>query len=96
MYTNNEPVYLIKESSLRELLQETIRIEFKTLESRLEKKSRIMTREDAASKLGVCPNTISEYIKSGRLTNRGIGRKILILESDLEGVKPNRYTRYNN
>ena len=39
---------------------------------------------------------ISEYIKSGRLTNRGLGRKVLILESDLEGVKPGRYTHYPN
>jgi excisionase family DNA binding protein len=94
MYQENEPVYLITETTLKDAIRETIKSEIKALEERLVKKSRILTRDEAAKKQGVCPNTISEYVRSGRLPNRGLGRKILISEADLEEVKRNRYTHY--
>ncbi len=81
-------------NNLRDVIKDIFDEEFKKLEIKLTKKSKILTREDAAKFIGVCPNTISEYVKSGRLTNRGLGRKVLILESDLEGVKPCRYNHY--
>jgi excisionase family DNA binding protein len=94
MYNESESVFLITETKLKDLLQQTIRNEFSILEEKLTKKSRILTREEAAEKLKVCPNTISEYVKSGRLINMGVGRKILVNEHDLEKVKPNNYTLY--
>lgn len=71
------------------LVKESVRGVFKEelpeLENRLLKKSRTLTREESAGKLGVSPNTISRFINDGRLTNVGIGRKILINESELDG-----------
>ena len=89
-----EPMYLLHGKNLETILRRVVRDEMATLERKLKRESKVLTREDAAEKIGVCPNTISEYVKTGRLPNRGIGRKILILESDLEGIKPNRYTHY--
>ena len=96
MIEENNKVYFLTENNLRDVIKDIFEVEFQKLESKLSKKSKILTRDDAAKLIGVCPNTISEYIKSGRLTNRGLGRKVLILESDLEGVKPGRYTHYPN
>ena len=71
------------------LVKESVRGVFKEelpeLENRLLKKGRTLTREESAVKLGVSPNTISRFINDGRLTNVGIGRKILINESELDG-----------
>jgi excisionase family DNA binding protein len=95
MIEGNSRVFFLTEDNLREVIKDIFEHEFQKLESKLTKKSKVLTRDDAAKLIGVCPNTISEYIKSGRLTNRGIGRKVLILESDLEGVTPGRYTQYS-
>lgn len=89
-----QPMFLINGNNLEEILRKVVRDEMATLENKLKREPKVLTREVAAERIGVCPNTISEYVKTGRLPNRGIGRKILILESDLEGIKPNRYTHY--
>lgn len=96
MIEENSRVFFLTENNLRDVIKDIFDEEFKKLEIKLTKKSKILTRDDAAKLIGVCPNTISEYIKSGRLKNRGIGRKVLILESDLDGVKPGRYSNYSN
>jgi excisionase family DNA binding protein len=71
------------------LVKESVRGVFKEelpeMENRLIKKGRTLTREESAVKLGVSPNTISRFINDGRLINVGIGRKILINESELDG-----------
>jgi excisionase family DNA binding protein len=94
MIEEKSRVFFLTENNLRDVIKDIFDEEFQKLEMKLSKKSKILTRDDAAKLIGVCPNTISEYIKSGRLKNRGIGRKVLILESDLDGVKPGRYTHY--
>jgi hypothetical protein len=94
MYNESIPMYLLDGESLEEKLRTIIREELQLLGQKINREPKILTRENAAQKIGVCPNTISDYIKRGQLKNRGIGRKILILESDLEGIKPNRYTFY--
>ena len=96
MLENDSQMVLIQVNNLRSVITSVIEEEFKKFETKLERKSKILTRENAAKKLGVCPNTISEYIKDGRLTNRGLGRKILLFETDLDGVKVNRYSNYKN
>jgi excisionase family DNA binding protein len=95
MIDENSSIFFLTKNNLRDVIKDIFDEEFKKLEMKLSKKSKVLTRDDAAKLIGVCPNTISEYIKSGRLTNRGIGRKVLILESDLEGVKPGSYTQYS-
>jgi hypothetical protein len=94
MYNESIPMYLLDGESLEEKLRTIIREELQLLGQKINREPKILTRENAAQKIGVCPNTISDYIKRGQLKNRGIGRKILILESDLEGIKPNKYTFY--
>ena len=94
MYNETNPVFLLDRISLEEKLRNIIREELQILSQKINREPKILTREQAAEKLGVCPNTISDYIKRGQLKNRGIGRKILILETDLEGIKPNSYTFY--
>ena len=88
MIEENSSVFFLTKNNLRDVIKDIFNEEFQKLETRLTKKSKILTRYDAAKFIGVCPNTISEYIKSGRLTNRGIGRKVLILVCDLEGIQP--------
>ena len=95
MIEENSSVFFLTKNNLRDVIKDIFNEEFQKLETRLTKKSKILTRDDAAKLLGVCPNTISEYIKSGRLVNRGLGRKVLILESDLEGVKPGQYRHHS-
>ena len=95
MIEENSRVFFLTENNLREVIKDIFDEAFQKLEIKLNKKSKILTREDAAKLIGVCPNTISEYIKSGRIINRGIGRKLLILESDLEGIKPGRHSHYS-
>ncbi len=85
MINENEPVYFFTRPQLTEILEEVVRTEITKLENRLTKKGRTLTREESAVKLGVSPNTISRFINDGRLTNVGIGRKILINESELDG-----------
>lgn len=94
MYNETNPVFLLDRISLEEKLRTIIREELQILSQKINREPKILTRENAAQKLGVCPNTISDYVKRGQLKNRGIGRKILILETDLEGIKPNGYTFY--
>lgn len=94
MYSENKSMYLLDGESLEEILRTIIREELQILTQKINREPKILTREIAAERIGVCPNTISDYVKRGQLKNRGIGRKILILESDLEGIKPNRYTFY--
>ena len=95
MIEENSSVFFLTKNNLRDVIKDIFNEEFQKLETRLNKKSKILTRDDAAKLLGVCPNTISEYTKSGRLVNRGLGRKVLIHESDLEGVKPGQYRHHS-
>lgn len=91
MYIENQQMYLIKGNDLEESLRSIIREEIELLSLKLNRIPKLLTRDEAALKLEVCPNTISEWIKSGRLSNRGLGRKILLLDSDLDGLSPRRY-----
>jgi hypothetical protein len=63
---------------------------FKVHESRLRDQSIVLTREDASKMLKITPNTISQYVKEGKLINRGIGKKILFFKSDIEDYMMNK------
>ena len=73
------------------LIENIIDERFKIYESRMNSQSIALTREDASNMLKVTPNTISQYVKEGKLVNRGIGKKILFFKSDLED-----YMKYKN
>lgn len=88
---------ILSPGDLTELMTEIVRKELKQLEERLTKPSRILTREEAAEVLGVSPNTVSNYVKQGLIPNRGVGRRILILDTDLQtapGHKRIKYERF--
>lgn len=79
-------MYVIDGEDLEALLRDIVKSEFAVLEDKLRTPPRILTREEAGIKIGVSKNTVSQYIKRGLIPNRGIGHKILILESDLEQI----------
>jgi excisionase family DNA binding protein len=78
-------------SPLSVLIENIIDDRLKVFESRLQSHSVALTREDASNMLKVTPNTISQYVKEGKLKNRGVGKKILFFKSDIED-----YMKYKN
>ena len=90
MNLDRKPMYVIDGEDLESLLRDIVKSEFTILEDKLRVPPRILTREEAGAKIGVSKNTVSQYIKRGLIPNRGIGHKILILESDLETI-PSKY-----
>jgi excisionase family DNA binding protein len=92
-----KPSYFLTDNHyLESLLRLVIKEEIEQITTKLNREIKMLTRDEAAEKLSVSPNTISEWVRSGRLINRGIGRKILILDSDLEGIRPKVYSRYKS
>lgn len=96
MKTDRKPMYVIDGEDLESLLRDIVKSEFTILEDKLRTPPRILTREEAGAKIGVSKNTVSQYIKRGLIPNRGIGHKILILESDLENIPTKYRHRYYN
>lgn len=96
MNTNRKPMYLIDGEDLESLLRDIVKSEFAVLEEKLKNPPRILTREEAGIKIGVSKNTVSKYVKSGLIPNRGMGHKILVLESDLERISPKYNRNYYN
>ncbi len=90
MNIDRKPMYVIDGEDLESLLRDIVKSEFAILENKLRAPPKILTREEAGAKIGVSKNTVSQYIKRGLIPNRGIGHKILILESDLETI-PSKY-----
>ena len=54
----------------------------------------IHTRDEAANILGVRPNTVSSYIERGILTNKGVGRKVLISSKELDRIFNKKHVSY--
>jgi excisionase family DNA binding protein len=94
MNLNNESLIILNGSDFDDNLRKIIQEELASIMLILKRPTKTLTRNEAAKKLNVCPNTISEWVKIGRLKNRGIGRKILLMESDLDGLQPRNYTQY--
>jgi hypothetical protein len=96
MNLDRKPMYVIDGEDLESLLRDIVKSEFAILENKLRIPPRILTREEAGKKIGVSKNTVSQYIKRGLIPNRGIGHKVLILESDLETIPTKYKHRYYN
>jgi hypothetical protein len=77
-------------SPLSVMIENIIDERFKVYESRMNSQSIALTREDASNILKVTPNTISQYVKEGKLINRGIGKKILFFKCDIEDYMKNK------
>jgi hypothetical protein len=77
-------IYQLDSSQLDWVLSSLLDKKFDELIQRINVREVIYTRDEAASILSVRPNTISSYIDQGLLTNKGIGRKILISSKDID------------
>jgi excisionase family DNA binding protein len=81
-------MFLVNKDDLLFLLRKVIKEEVgEVVDKKINRQPKILSRKEAANILGICENTISEYVKNGRLPNRGIGRKIMILDTDLDHIK---------
>lgn len=78
------PVYQVNSSQLEWILQKILDKKFEEYIERSYRPEIIYTRDEAAKLLNVRPNTISNYIDNNILTNRGIGRKILISSKEID------------
>ena len=85
---NSNQMFLVNKDDLLFLLRKVIKEEVgEVVDKKINRQPKILSRKEAANILGICENTISEYVKNGRLPNRGIGRKIMILDTDLDHIK---------
>jgi excisionase family DNA binding protein len=82
--TNDLLKLTIDTTGISEMFSRLLDEKLIALEFRLKNSVVALSREEAAALLKVSPNTISQYVKKGKLTNRGIGAKILVLKSDIE------------
>jgi excisionase family DNA binding protein len=78
------PVYQVNSNQLEWILLKILDKKFEEYIERSYKPEIIYTRDEAAKLLNVRPNTISNYIDNKILTNRGIGRKILISSKEID------------
>lgn len=78
------PVYQVNSTQLEWILQKILDKKFEEYIERSYRPEVIYTRDEAAKLLNVRPNTISNYIDNKILTNRGIGRKILISSKEID------------
>jgi len=84
MVNIDRPVYQIDSGQLEWILGKILDKKFEEYMERSNKPEVIYTRDEAAKLLGVRPNTISGYIDKKILTNRGVGRKILISSKEID------------
>ncbi|MHA8058927.1 helix-turn-helix domain-containing protein [Aquirufa nivalisilvae] len=84
MYNSERPIYQIDSIQLERILEKILDKKFNEYIERSYRPEVIYTRDEAAKILSVRPNTISNYINSNILSNRGVGRKILISSVDLD------------
>jgi hypothetical protein len=80
-------MFLLEGKTLEETIRKIIKEEISIMVKTITREPKALTRQQAAEKINVCENTISQYVKVGLLKNRGAGRKILIHDTDLEGFK---------
>jgi hypothetical protein len=84
MYNSERPIYQIDSIQLERILEKILDKKFNEYLERSYRPEVIYTRDEAAKILSVRPNTISNYINSNILSNRGVGRKILVSSVDLD------------
>ena len=86
MNIQERPIYQLDSNQLEWVLSMMLDRKLDELIERITRPEVIYTRDEAASILGVRPNTISSYISQGLLLNKGIGRKILISSKQIDFI----------
>lgn len=84
MNIQERPIYQLDSNQLEWVLSTMLDKKFDELLQRINISEVIYTRDEAAKTLGVRPNTISSYIDQGLLTNKGVGRKVLISSKEID------------
>lgn len=90
-----EQLFIIKSSELKLIIKDVISEKMTSLFREYAKEPKALTRDEAAERLGVNPQTISIWIKQGRLKNRSTGRKILLFDCDIDGLKCTPRIKHN-
>ena len=94
MYNSERPIYQIDSIQLERIIEKILDKKFEELIDRINTTEIIYTRDEAASLLSVRPNTVSSYIERGILTNKGVGRKVLISSKELDRILNKKHVSY--
>jgi hypothetical protein len=88
-------IYQLDSDQLEWVLSTMLDKKFDELLQRINTPEVIYTREEAAKKLSVRPNTVSSYIDQGLLTNKGVGRKVLISSKEIDRLSNKKQVSFN-
>jgi|688.fasta_scaffold324064_2 excisionase family DNA binding protein len=94
MYNSERPIYQIDSIQLERILDKILDKKFNEYIERSYRPEVIYTRDEAASLLSVRPNTVSSYIERGIITNKGVGRKVLISSKELDRILNKKHVSY--
>ncbi len=95
MKIQERPIYQLDSDQLEWVLSTMLDKKFDELIQRINKPEVIYTRDEVAKKLGVRPNTVSSYIDQGLLTNKGVGRKVLISSKEIDRLLYKKQVSFN-
>ena len=82
----SQQLLLIEEEMLKSMIEDAVRRGLSGIppyHSQAVSNSKIMNREDAATYLGVRPNTLTKYHREGKVSAAIIGGQYRFFESDL-------------
>ena len=95
MNIQERPIYQLDSNQLEWVLSNMLDKKFDELLQRMNTPEVIYTRDEAAKILSVRPNTVSSYIEQGLLTNKGVGRKILISSKQIDQLFKKKQVSFN-
>ncbi len=95
MNIQERPIYQLDSNQLEWVLSNMLDKKFDELLQRMNTPDVIYTRDEAAKILSVRPNTVSSYIDQGILTNKGVGRKILISSKQIDQLFKKKQVSFN-
>ncbi len=95
MNIQERPIYQLDSNQLEWVLSNMLDKKFDELLQRMNTPEVIYTRDEAAKILSVRPNTVSSYIDQGLLTNKGVGRKILISSKQIDQLFKKKQVSFN-
>lgn len=95
MKIQERPIYQLDSDQLEWVLTTMLDKKFDELLQRINMPEVIYTRDEAAKNLGVRPNTVSSYIDQGLLTNKGVGRKVLISSKEIDRLLNKKKVSFN-
>ncbi len=84
---------LILDENIKPILDdfsEKILSRLDSLEKLVGANNKTLNRKQTAIELKISPNTVSKWVREGRLNNIGVGKKYLFYESDINNIKKNK------